>query len=1380
MAKTRYLEYQIHLTDRAVVTARQAEFPTGIRVAPATAAATYAAPIQPRSQAFSAPCCRSPYFWGPGFPAIANYPQDEATFTRKVGGWFGIPLLFGTTVNHIWVGKFVFGSGAVGEIDGVPTEVVAIAKRRWATGFEIPVDGDTPSGGTSSRTCTRDASRHPDGLGWAYRKDTGDLGNAMTRWVPGSTARFHWDRFYVRVRRAPDTAARIWMVNGGNVGSSSGDLKLTPSLQLVFSNISSGAETIFGSSSQSLVLNTWAKIDIVFSFATAGGGVGAYAEVWVNGVRVINIPNFGSVAGMGFNGAYTQSSLGSLGNTTLEADFDDWIGAELPVKDSLNRYAGLDWLNGSKVQRLMGTSFGTGHDAVNWTNQSYSNLNQYPETNLPGTSMVSTTAAAGLVLNTDAKQKIDNQVNALGIAYLQVIVYHNALTAGAHTLGFKIGADPLDLLVQPPTSGLHYQYHYYRPVGLLAPRTPVDPITLHYLKDNDATSDTVFHLGGVAEMIGTFGAEDVFPGVTAPTTIPRRALGAHNNLYPESPWARLATAPAPYVIHSGTYAGNSLGQDLIFRLPVHWLLIRRIDTATYGPSIWFAASLGSSDTLNDQAAPDRPATAFIDPAFVGVGGVDEQEQRTIVRITGAETETNVTGGTYQYIAVSDPLGRFLLTGGLFHGALDATEIDTLPKATFLPETGFFQWLTPNGGSAFKGYFKGLGHAANALSKLDAAETADILSWGVGQITPRDAFTLSATVTASFAVWRRDDGSTETALAKAKCVQMGTYVGDGTASRTVAYGPTGVRPLFLLVQPHNGTSYWRDPGHLGTASKGITGLNNTATAITAGGIDTFSVGSVLNANGITYSWFLLPGSATAGNGGWSIDGEFIPVEPDPPSELCDDPDATNFGELGACVYDPEGSVTCDDPAALNFGELLPCVYDEGPGDRDDCEDGPVCVAATTRQVNLSLLEIGVSQTLTNYCTQTTREAIIATLLYETSVRATLVQTPWAFATKYAALALATAQPSNADWTFSYRLPIDCVFARRLVVSRGTAKDPEPPAFMLSSDASGGLLFTNQAAAVLEYTARPACVALNGDDLFREALKWHLASCLAPPLTRMTEVATRCREEFAKTIEKANAIIKPGVPGLRTAVPLVGDEAAACVTANIQIANRGLLRIGCPTIANLATDQSPPAVLVNIVLEDEIRATLRDYPWKFAKRYDAALVVVAGTATVAANPDWQYSYRLPADVVMVRRLVAEGTGRAFEDSPPPWEVGTDTTGDLLFTDEVDPNLEYTARINCAAGKGDDLFRDALAWRVAAALAPSLAQVDPVSAEQRGRGPEAPTDPRQRVSHKPSQAAMRAQATRYAQAMYRVVLERARVQDANEAEPDDPPDAEWIRGR
>ena len=91
----------------------------------------------------------------------------------------------------------------------------------------------------------------------------------------------------------------------------------------------------------------------------------------------------------------------------------------------------------------------------------------------------------------------------------------------------------------------------------------------------------------------------------------------------------------------------------------------------------------------------------------------------------------------------------------------------------------------------------------------------------------------------------------------------------------------------------------------------------------------------------------------------------------------------------------------------------------------------------------------------------------------------------------------------------------------------------------------------------------------------------------------------------------------------------------------------------------------------------------------------------------------------------------------------------------------------------------FRDALAWRFAAILAPALAHVDPLIVEQRGRGPEDPHDKAQRAADRAAQ--IRQSIAGNAWAQYRIALGQARVPNANEQQPDlHFPDAPWIVDR
>lgn len=283
-----------------------------------------------------------------------------------------------------------------------------------------------------------------------------------------------------------------------------------------------------------------------------------------------------------------------------------------------------------------------------------------------------------------------------------------------------------------------------------------------------------------------------------------------------------------------------------------------------------------------------------------------------------------------------------------------------------------------------------------------------------------------------------------------------------------------------------------------------GLNNTSTsAITGGGIDSFTVGSVLNANGQTYSYFGFWGSATAGNNGWSVNGEFIPLPADSPGG----PEP----EIEDPTPEPEPEPEPDDPL--------------DPGDPGS-DVGPACELASRRLVNLALSNIGITDAVLHLGTEASRNAETARLHYRTEIDAVLRAHPWKFATRYATLTRVSGSvttPLNGDWTYRYRLPADCLLVRRIVPDDGRQRtfDPQPAAFDTTEDVDGGLLDTNAEVVEIEYTARPPCPARVRDAIFRRACTWRLAHAFAPPLGRDKDLSTQAYQLYIRQIREAEA-------------------------------------------------------------------------------------------------------------------------------------------------------------------------------------------------------------------------------------------------------------------
>ena len=109
-----------------------------------------------------------------------------------------------------------------------------IGRRRWIGGFELASMTAAPAGG--SLGVSRDASRHVGGLGLAFRGATSDVfAKALNLYgTPVGFAHASWERFYLRLRRAPTSATPIiWKCNGFPSSHDGAALGINPAGQLV-------------------------------------------------------------------------------------------------------------------------------------------------------------------------------------------------------------------------------------------------------------------------------------------------------------------------------------------------------------------------------------------------------------------------------------------------------------------------------------------------------------------------------------------------------------------------------------------------------------------------------------------------------------------------------------------------------------------------------------------------------------------------------------------------------------------------------------------------------------------------------------------------------------------------------------------------------------------------------------------------------------------------------------------------------------------------------------------------------------------------------------------------------------------------------------------
>jgi hypothetical protein len=1478
-------------------------------------------PIQfdPRDP-FSSPSVRSTWFGSSAPSTEDQFPLDVLTFVRKSGGWFGISWLFGTKTTYHWIGRFEYspglGAGVAGDVVALP-----MPRRRWIDGAELPLNGE--GGSSATADSARRASRSPQGYGYTFDSTLGTKVHDHTE-NGAAVAPSAWERIYVRFVRFPDAPTRIWRCS--NTISAGGPMiTITAGGALTLNDFDGVSTATPIGSMGTMVIGTWYKLDLVYSFGALGATL-PYFKAYLNGTKVIDVVGASLPAMQGGTKNCSQSIIGGgtpaggANNGIWHAD--DWIGADVPA---VGYEIGTqnDFIVGSRVLALGANAFASDHGT--WAGD-WRLTRQRPVTTGVAQQVTSSTSGAILGVVADAAIEVDGQANQQGIVALCVGLFSDKGGAGANgTLGWKLpgGANDLAAIVQTGGS-FSWTSRLYRPAGLIVPLTPLSGLELKHQKGASVDPAKVQALMAVAEVIGVFGDEDVYPQgalgspIAQPVASVQRHFGIHNAPYPHTPWCKdMSTAPQGIVVvKTGQYVGNGTFQDLKFRAPVHFLWIRPESGGTGGVQ-WFSSMNAAHRHGTRAYMPEALLEVLIDPTFVqgdavetnmdlpaapdnleeaialsnqlafgfhkndssyvgwapylddpvyffgrmlgsgSEGGPDEavaglyavpptpwlstQQQQTIIRLAGTDADVNAVGVNYNYLAWCDPAMAHSEAGALAAWAFNGDILSALDNEAFTPETVLLMREQDGASSNQELYMKGLGSAASAISLITGAEVASGLAVTNGAMTYKAGLLLAGANQHAYIAFRRLNAATSVAAATA--IQMATYTGDGGAAKIIPLPATGKRPMWVLIVGHNGTSFIRDPYHTGTTSTQLPNTANASTGITAGAVDSLTVGSAANTNGIIFDVLVFLGCGSGvGNNGWGPNGECIPEDPEGPEDPPWDPPP-----------EPPTGPPTDPP------------FDPGPGGKDF---GTQCIGPSTDLINQALSRIGVSKQIDDVLNEATKEAVAARLHYSRDVNAVLRDFPWPFATHFATLDLVAGPTpvASPDWTYAYQQPIDCVFERRICLPRGDAVDPTPPPFQLSTKAAvtnnpipipvtsnsianptvltfaaahgrttgdicvvagvtgsipdinglwqvtvidpthlsvprnvttGGLggtltppeivitpainlIYTNQAGAVLEYTCRPDCSAGLGDPLFREALIWKHASSLAPALSRMTEAAVNATKMYLAAIDNATNVLRPGNPGRPSTATATIDTSAAAIAANLGVVNRALIRIGAQTITSLTADQGREATAARLVFEDELLSVLMDHSWAFATAYADPLVLVGGTALVPVNKDWQYSYRAPIDLVRARRVVNQATGRRYDPNPPAFRLGRDATGELVFTNEQDPVvLEYTTRLDGAVYRSDALFRDAFAWRLAAALAPSLANPDPEKIEQLGRGTD---DPRERLTRTPkaTKQQLRQFVAREAFKMYLHTLDIAKVADSNEQQQEPEGQADWITGR
>lgn len=830
MATQIYKQYSILIPDAGLVANYQQQYPNGIQIPPATAATMFGCVLPVGGATPSSP--RIDYY---GLPAAS-----VLTLATESGTWpvnFTIDadgLLFPLTGNAAgtisWLGNFLYEPA-------IPTiaPTMQIMPRRFIQGFgDLFGNGGDGSAGNGGIRQSPGASRLPGGFGYTIRKDS-----ALTHGHTFTAATKSWERLYLRVRALPTGSQNcFWSMNIATSRGLAIGMNTAGQLVAYHGDLTTAITTI----PTALIKNQWTRIDLLLSFGIATPFTNT-CFVYLNGVLAAL---FQYTEGAAIT--HSQSIIGgiSFSPATMTADLDiaDWSGRDYPVNPNTGStdLTGLDWIHGSRVVKTHPAAAGSDSD-VAWVGD-FRFLGSACVPGETSTSGVSTaTNSKRLSIQTDYADK------QLGCAALLVQFYNQAAVAMAGvSLGYRGAVNGITNALT--NAGTGWTSALFTPGAGLTTAPPLVSTgvpTLDLLLDGGTFSGTVNvqALNASAELIGDFGPED------NPNVAFQINPGLQNAPYPNSQYNNAQNVPsAPFSVNAGQFVGNGTVTDLQFAEPIHWLWIHPTGAPTSG-TVWYSSMAGFHGFTDGNVKPEAGIRIYTDSAGI-----------THVLIAGSAGQFNQNGSTYQYVAVSDPAGRFVLNGAFAHWASDSTAFTNyLADLNFNPLAAFMMLELQSGSTTPVHYYKGPGHTTDNASLLTAAVSTGIATVSQGQIV--DSGTIhSNTPQLAYSVWRTADGASVTGP-----LAITSYTGNGSNPRNIAVALGGLSPLFALVVPHDAASCYRTPGMSGSSSS-VIGSGATSTGITGGAPNQITVNSTLNVNLTVYDVFVIAGPAAAG---WSGNG-----------------------------------------------------------------------------------------------------------------------------------------------------------------------------------------------------------------------------------------------------------------------------------------------------------------------------------------------------------------------------------------------------------------------------------------------------------------------------------------------------------------------------
>lgn len=158
-----------------------------------------------------------------------------------------------------------------------------------------------------------------------------------------------------------------------------------------------------------------------------------------------------------------------------------------------------------------------------------------------------------------------------------------------------------------------------------------------------------------------------------------------------------------------------------------------------------------------------------------------------------------------------------------------------------------------------------------------------------------------------------------------------------------------------------------------------------------------------------------------------------------------------------------------------------------------------------------------------------------------------------------------------------------------------------------------------------------------------------------------------------------------------------------TTAVQIINNALSNLGHTIFIDSRDDEGQEVAVSDVHYDATIAYVLEEFWWAFARRF-VTLGLVEDFTALTTPHKWFYAYRYPVNTVTIRGIVT-GPGE-LETNPATWEIGSDDTGRLIYTNKPEAVVEVTKLI-VDPMLYTAMFAEAVSWRLAFKMVPGIAK-------------------------------------------------------------------------